>query len=126
MNTNDSRLENYLAEFQPRPVRKLSIPPQQPSETWLRRLAATAILAIGVGISLWYSYRVDKLIPQIATAEPQPDTLPVSVKTLGTVALTKLALEDGRAFDLYLLNQSRNVLPNPMVERGSLRALVTE
>jgi hypothetical protein len=127
MTTNDSRLETYLAEFQPRPVRKLNILPQHASNTWPRRLAAAAILAIGAGISLWFAYRLDIPRPQVATAEPpRPIVQPAPVKSIGNLALTKLALENTGQFDLYLLNQSRNVLPDPLLERGSLRVLATE
>ena len=125
MNTSDSRLENYLAQFQPRSVRKLNIP-QQHANMWPHRLAAAAVLTIGSALSIWFAYRVDTFLPQIVIVQPQPLVPPSPVKSIGALALTKLALEDSGEFDRYLLNQSRNFLPDPLVDRGSLRVLVTE
>jgi hypothetical protein len=125
MTNNDSRLENYLAEFQPRSIRKLKIPPQA-SLIWMRRLAAAAVLAISSTASLWLAFRSNGLEPQIALIPSQDFAPPAPPKQLGPMALTRLALSEGREFDLYLLYQSRYVLPDPRGEQSSLRVLTTE
>ena|SRR5664279_453031 len=125
MTNNDSRLENYLAEFQPRPVRKLEIPPQA-SLIWLQRFAAAALLAISATTSLWFAFRSNVPEPQIALIPSQDSVPPPPPKQIGPMALTKLALSDSRDFDLYLLNQSRYVLRDPQGAQSSLRVLTTE
>lgn len=125
MINNHDPLERYLSEFQPRPVRKLVVPPQ-PVTPWLRRLAAAAVLILATGISLWLANHRNTSAPKIAIAQPQ-STAPVPpFKELGALALSKLAIENSSAFDSYLLNQSRYVLPNPQGEQSTLRILVAQ
>ncbi len=125
MSNDDSQFENYLAEFQPRPVGKLKIP-RQPSKIWLRYVAAAAVLALGAGASLWFTFRKNVPGPETAVMESPEATSSAPPKQLGPIALTRLALDDSREFDLYLLNQSRTVLPDLGSEQSSLRILVTE
>ncbi len=116
----DEKLERYLAEFQPRPIRNLKIPAEL-ATIGLRRLAAAAILVFGMGISLWLAYQRNAPVAQIA-ANPQTESIgnPPFIKLHG-VALTKLGLENSQEFDAYLLYESRNVLPDLQGEKSTLR-----
>ena len=125
MTKEDEQLERYLAEFRPRPIRKLVIPDQYPN-LWLRRLAAAAIILLGAGIGLWLAVRPDSRAPQIVQVrQPSPIARPPR-KNLSSFALTKLALENSQEFDSYLLNESRNVLPSLQGEHSTLRILAKE
>jgi hypothetical protein len=122
---NDRHLEQYLAEFQPRSVRKLDAYPQ-PAFIQLRRLAAVAIFTLSAGIGLWLAHRLPAPVPQVAVVQPQDSPALPPHRKLSTVALTKLALENSHEFDLYLLHESRNVLPGLKGENSTLHVLITE
>ena len=125
MMNDDKHLENYLAQFQPRPIRPLHVPPQSKS-FFFQRLAAAAILTLGIGLSLWQVYPLKSPAPDLVQVPPeQSSTLPPP-KKLSAVELTKLALENNHDFDLYLLQQSRDVLPSLQGESSTLRVLATE
>lgn len=125
MTDKDQNLERYLAEFQPRPIRKLAIP-GPPADVWLRRLAAAAVIVLGAGISLWLGHRSNSQGPQMAKVQqPTPVSAPPPKKLSG-FALTKLALENSQEFDAYLLYESRNTLPNLRGEHSTLRVLAKE
>jgi hypothetical protein len=119
----DEKLERYLAEFQPRPIRNLKIPAEL-ATIRLRRLAAAAVLVFGIGIGLWLAHQGNAPAVQIAAIQ-QPEAIgnPPFIKLNG-VALTRLALENSQEFDAYLLFESRNVLPDLQGEKSTLRVLV--
>lgn len=116
----DEKLERYLAEFKPRPIRNLKFPAEL-ATIRLRRLAAAAVLVMGVGIGLWLAHRGNAPVAQIAAIQqPEASSNPPFIKLNG-VALTKLALENSQEFDAYLLFESRNVLPDLQGEKSTLR-----
>ncbi len=125
MMNDDKHLENYLAQFQPRPIRTLNVSPQS-KNFFFQRLAAAALLTLGTGLSLWHVYPLKSPAPDVAQVQPEQSSTFPPQKKLSAVQLTKLALENSHDFDLYLLEQSRDVLPSLQGENSTLRVLATE
>jgi hypothetical protein len=125
MTNDDKHIENYLAQFQPRPIRALNVSPQ-PKSFFFQRLAAAALLTLGTGLSLWHLYPLKSPAPDVAQVQPERSSTFPPQKKLSALELTKLALENSHDFDLYLLQQSRDVLPALQGENSTLRVLASE
>ena len=125
MMIDNKHLENYLAQFQPRPIRTLNVPPQSKS-LFFHRLAAAALLTLGTGLSLWQVRSLKSPVPDVAQVQPEQSSTVPPQRKLSAVELTRLALENSHDFDLYLLRQSRDVLPGLQGENSTLRVLATE
>jgi hypothetical protein len=121
----DDKLELYLGEFQPRPIRALALP-MQPRNPWLRRLAAAAVIALGVGISARLAHHPSSQVTEVTVVHQSEMVATLSHKKLSSPALTRLALDNSKEFDSYLLEESRNVLPDLRGENSTLRILVKE
>jgi hypothetical protein len=121
---DDKNLEDYLAEFRPRPVRALETPRQiERVQLWLVATAATIVLG---GVAIWY------LLPDRRDRADVPATQQILSRTelgqsdLNVIALTKLALEDEERFEALLVDKSRTVLPNFQGKNSVLRVLTKE
>ena len=122
---HDEEVERYLAEFKPRPVRPLGVPPRN-ERVWPLRLVAAAVILLVGGISLWYLRQETKGTKHIPTAQEVWPTTALRQDSLNTIALTKLALENDGRFETLLADKSRTVLPSFQRENSSLRALAKE
>ena len=125
MLNEDEKLERYLAEFQPRPIRALALQ-AQPRNPWPRRLAAAAVIVLGLGISSRLSHHPSSRVTEVTVVHPSELVVTPSHKKLSGPALIRLALENSQEFDSYLLDESRNVLPDLQGENSTLRILVKE
>jgi hypothetical protein len=120
MQPHDEDLELYLKKFKPRTIRRLDVR-RQTGNSWLRRMAAVVVFA-GI-ISLWYAQRKTAKPPEkprIQAIRNMPQT------HMSTPVLTKLALDDSKAFDALLTNESRTVLPSMQGEQSALRVLAND
>ncbi len=119
----DEEMEQYLRRFQPRAIVPLRVSPQ-PGTAWLLRLAVAAIVLAG-GIALWYAPRkTSKSENSVAIREMEGGVLPTS--RVNTLALTELALNDSKAFDRVLTEQSRTMFPSMKTKESALQALAKE
>lgn len=125
MQEHDEEMERYLRKFQPRAVRQLGVL-RQTEKPWLRRLAAAAVVVFAAGISLWYAQRKTTKLPETAIVQDVRLTPSVPQTRMNTLVLTKLAFEDGTAFDELLTDESRTALPRMEGEQSALRVLAKE
>jgi hypothetical protein len=125
MRNHDEEMESYLKEFRPRAIRPLEQEPESPT-VWLRRLAAAAAIVLAGGLSILFSWRETTTAPQEAS-DPQPLlSIEFGPKTMNTLLLTKLALEDSKTFSAMLTEESRRVLPSLQGQESTLRVLAEE
>ena len=127
MKEHDEQFENFLREFQPRRPRALPAP-LAAKPIWPRRLAAAALIAVSLGISLWSLRRnspphKDLIAAQETQVAPGAKSAPASLSLL---PLTQLALEDPARLDAVLTEASRHVLPSLRGSESTLRALTKE
>lgn len=121
---HDQEMESYLREFEPRTARSLELEPTSAQGHW-RRLAAAAVVLLGMGISIWYVQ--EKTGGGIEMRERQFGTdNRVADKERNHWELTQLALSDPQAFDEFLTEQSRKVLPDLRGEQSMLGILARE
>lgn len=125
MERHDEKVERYLAEFQPRPVRKLEVSPRT-KRVWPRWLvAAAAILFVG-GTSLWHLRQETRRTKAVPAMRQVSSPTAGGRSQLNAVALTKVALDDSERFEALLSYQSRIVLPSFEGESSTLRVLAKE
>jgi|SRR5580700_7670840 hypothetical protein len=123
MQPHDEDLELYLKKFQPRTIRRLDVR-RQTGNSWLRRMAAVVVFA-GI-ISLWYAQRKTVKPPEKFTIQAVRSIRNMPQTHMSTPVLTKLALDDSKAFDALLTNESRTVLPSMQGEQSALRVLAND
>jgi len=126
MERDDRAVEKYLQEFHPRSLRALQ-PVAPPRSLWIGRLAAAAVLVLGLGTAIWLGNRRQHTgvppAPQVATAQRNStDDTP----SMNAIRLTRLALEDEQTFEAQLDDQSRRVLPSFPEEQRRLNFLAKE
>ncbi len=122
---HDEEVEQYLSEFQPRPVRALRVPTQN-ERVWTLRLVAAAAVVLVCGISLWYLRQETKGAKDTLSRPHVLPTTPVRTANLNAIALTKLALEDNEHFEALLTDRSQTALPSFQGENSTLRVLAKE
>jgi hypothetical protein len=120
----EEEIERYLKRFQPRAVRPLRMPPQT-GRVWFLRLAVTAGVILIGGLALWYTLR-QTAQPSQARAIHDVRSEARSHPRISTLALTRLALNDSKAFDNVLTERSRTMFPSMQGEGSALRALAKE
>lgn len=125
MEMHDEKVERYLAEFQPRPVRALEVSPRT-ENVWPLWLAAAAVMILVGGVSLWYLRQETKGAKDAPTAHQVRLTTASRQRNLNAIALTKLALEDNEHFEALLADKSRTMLPSFQGENSTLRVLAKE
>jgi hypothetical protein len=119
---NDEDVERYLKTFQPRGVAPLRIP-EQTRSAWASALAIAAAVILAGAIALWYGARLTTGPSSIRAnvdfyaGKSQP------VARSNVPGLTQLALDDNRAFEARLANDSRIMFPSMQGERSALRVL---
>ncbi|MFI5097453.1 MAG: hypothetical protein ACHQT6_05710 [Candidatus Acidiferrales bacterium] len=108
MRRDDTDLEKYLGEFQPRAVRPLEAA-RPTAKAWMRRLAAAAGLAFAVGGGAWLAVHLQKDQDKTShIVEPKKESVPSGVrKRLPMVQLTRLAVEDPDRLDVLLAEAPR-------------------
>jgi hypothetical protein len=125
MRKDDTELEKYLGEFQPRAVRPLETS-WRTAAPWKGRLAAAALVLLSVSGGLWYA-RHDRNKPRaavkLATVRGEAR---VEERRANSILLTKLALEDPKRFEEQLEAESRDVLPDLRGQQSTLRVLAKE
>jgi hypothetical protein len=123
MENDDRELEKYLNDFQPRAVQPL---PQRVVHPRLVRLPAAAALLVMIGGGFWYAER-DRHSP---SSRPQVQAIQIEFhlgdRTMNTIDLTKLALEDKKQFEIQLEAQSRQILPDFRAQQSTLQSLAKE
>jgi hypothetical protein len=124
---HDERFENFLREFQPRRPRALPVP-LAAKPIWPRRLAAAAVIAVSLCVSLWSLWRdspphKDSTAAKTTQALPDAKSAPASLSLL---PLTQLAIEDPARLDAVLTEASRHVLRSLQGSESTLRALAKE
>lgn len=117
-------IERYLKRFRPRAVRPLRMPPQTGSVWFLRLAVAAGVILVG-GLVLWYAPR-QTAQPSQARAVHDVRSEARSNPRLSTLALTKLALDDSKAFDSVLTDRSRTMFPSMQGTGSALRVLAKE
>ena len=125
MAMHDEEVERYLAEFKPRPVRALRVPPRSERVWPLRLGAATGIFLIG-GVLLWYVRQETKGVKDALSSRHVLQTTAVRTSNLNAIALTRLALEDNEHFEALLADRSQTALPSFEGETSTLRVLAKE
>jgi hypothetical protein len=118
---DEDDLERYLKKFQPRAIRQLEVR-RQTGNSWLRRMAAVVVVFAG-SISLWYAQRKTAKPPEKPTIQAVRSITNIH---MSTPVLTKLALDDSKAFDALLTNESQTVLPSMQGEQSALRVLAND
>lgn len=118
---DEDDLERYLKKFQPRAIRQLEVR-RQTGNSWLRRLAAVVVVLAG-SISLWYAQRKTAKPPEKPTIQAVRSITNIH---MSTPVLTKLALDDSKAFDALLTNESQTVLPSMQGKQSALRVLAND
>jgi hypothetical protein len=118
---DEDDLERYLKKFQPRAIRQLEVR-RQTSNSWLRRMAAAVVVLAG-SISLWYAQRKTAKPPEKPTIQAVRSITNIH---MSTPVLTKMALDDSKAFDALLTNESQTVLPSMQGEQSALRVLAND
>jgi hypothetical protein len=123
---DDRDIERYLRKFQLRAVRPLKMQTSARSSRLRWRVAAAAVVVFAGCVALWFgAHQTAKQtephpIYEVRSSELRPPT------RISTLALTKLALDDSKAFDAVLTDESRNMFPNMRGEQSALRALAKE
>lgn len=125
MAIHDEEVERYLAEFKPRPVRALRVPPRS-EQVWPLRLGAAAVIFLLGGISLWHLWRETKSVNDALSKRHDLPRTVVRARNLNGIALTRLALEDNEHFEALLADRSQTVLPSFEGENSTLRVLAKE
>jgi hypothetical protein len=118
---DEDDLERYLKKFQPRAIRQLEVR-RQTGNSWLRRMAAVVVVFAG-SISIWYAQRKTAKPPEKPTIQAVRSITNIH---MSTPVLTKLALDDSKAFDALLTNESQTVLPSMQGEQSALRVLAND
>jgi len=118
---DEDDLERYLKKFQPRAIRQLEVR-RQTGNSWLRRMAAVVVVFAG-SISIWYAQRKTAKPPEKPTIQAVRSITNIH---MSTPVLTKLALDDSKAFDALLTNESQTELPSMQGEQSALRVLAND
>ena len=119
---HDEEVERYLAEFKPRTVRALGVPPRS-ERVWPLRLGAAAVIVLVGGVSLWYLRQETKGVKITFSSRHVLPTTAVRTSNLNAIALTRLALEDNEHFEALLADRSQTALPSFEGETSTLRVL---
>jgi len=122
---HDEEIERYLSKFQPRAIRPLDIP-RRNGNPQLRWLAAVAVLAFAGYVALSHRPRETSQSTGVLASRAIGEVLPGEFrrsKQISTSALTELALDDVKAFDAVLNDESRSMFPNMRQEQSALRVL---
>jgi hypothetical protein len=119
---HDEELVQNLRKFRPRAIRPLE--QRRTGNSSLKWLTAAAAVGLAGSMLFWYTQihktkPLERIVAQ-TSIEIRPQT------HWSTPALTKLALDDGKAFDALLADESRNLLPSMRGERSALRVLAKE
>ena|ERR1700741_1646119 len=125
MGPHDEETERYLKTFQPRTVRELNLVPQPRAVFWKRLVAAATVVTCAAGL-FWFNQRkatrlkspVDTRMAAVSVQYHQPHP--------SVLALTTLALQDERKFDVLLDEESRMSLPRFQGEHSSLKVLAKD
>jgi len=125
MGPHDEETERYLKEFQPRAIRELKVSPERKTPLWKRLAAAAAIVACAEGV-LWFTHRGSAPPKRAARIQPANVSAGIQRRPQSTIALTRLALDDGNKLDALLDEESRRSLPNVQEEHGALRVLAKD
>ncbi len=125
----DEEMEKYLKEFKPRAIRPLTIQPVKREDLaprfWLATIAVAAIM-LAAGFSIFVSRRETVVVPQASNARPAASRAALVEKRMNTFLLTQLALEDSQAFDAFMSDESRRVLPSLQGQDSMLQILAVE
>ena len=126
MENDEKQLEKYLAEFQPR--RPRALPPLIRPAQAMARVAATAIVALTLGTSLWLFWRNPTSRRPAVTLSRQPIVLPGNDfrQTQSNMVLTRLALESPSRRDGALNAVQERGLPRFDRPNSVLRLLARE
>jgi hypothetical protein len=120
----EADLERYLKKFQPRAIRPWKIPRRAGNPWWLRLAAVTALIVAG-SMLLWNAQRTTTKPPETGRRHDIPWTMTAS-RTYTSPALTKLAVDDDKAFDRLLTDESRAAFPAMQAEPSALQVLAKE
>jgi|HubBroStandDraft_5_1064220.scaffolds.fasta_scaffold357869_2 hypothetical protein len=121
---HDEDIERYLRKFQLRAIGPLEMPRGVRSRQ-LRWLAAVAVVVFAACFVLWYGdHQRSSPEPRTTSEVRSSGFLPPT--RINTLALTKLALDDSKAFDVVLADESRAMFPNMQGEQSALRVLAKE
>ena len=118
MPDEDLKFEEYLRSFQPikpgllQPVASISFAP--------RRIAAGVAAAALIGLLAWLS------IGRESTITPRRTNLTPTRAEISAGALTRIALEDGKQFDIQLDEMAPSIWPCCSGPRSSLAVLAKE
>lgn len=126
MEGHDKEFEKYLGEF--RPVRPRALPGRAVVKTvWTRRLAAAAVLAVGLGAAFWPMWRRqasrNELVATMANVTPDMKPAP---QPLSLLPLTQMALNDPEQLEAELVEASRRELPDFRGNNSALSVLAKE
>src|ERR1700691_5490311 len=119
---DDEDIERYLRTFQPRAIGPLTLPRRTGSPR-LRWLVAAAVVVFAGCVVLLHGARPTttavepRAISELRSSEFRPQT------RISSPALTKLALDDRKAFDAVLTDESRSMFPKMREEQSALRVL---
>jgi hypothetical protein len=128
MQENDQQagVERYLKKFQLRAVRPLEMR-QRTGNLWWQPMAAAAVVLVAAGIAVWRAPRKVALPGEFITTPKVQRVVSVSrtysAYPVTSPALTKLALDDEKAFDGLLTDESRDMLPSMQREQSALKIL---
>ena len=125
MVAHHDEVERYLAEFKPRPVRALGVPPRL-ERVWPLRLVAAAVFFLVGGVSLWYLRQETKGVKDALSGRHALPTTAVRTTNLNAIALTRLALENNGHFEAFLADRSQTALPSFQGENSTVRVLAKE
>jgi hypothetical protein len=121
----DEEMEQYLKEFRPRAIRRLAIEAPSP-HYWPRRVAGAAAILLVAGLSIWLSRRGTVMVPEAAREQQTQVSAMFGENRMNPFLMTRLALEDKRAFDAMLTENSRRVLPSLQGQESMLRVLASD
>jgi capsular polysaccharide biosynthesis protein len=123
---DDQDIERYLKKFQLRAVRPLKMPRPtgSPQMRWL--VAAAALVVCAGGAALWLGKSQTIRSADLRAASHVRSTELRPQRPFNSPALTKLALDDSKAFDAVLTDKARTMFPDMQGERSALRVLAKE
>ncbi|MFZ3341251.1 MAG: hypothetical protein WA609_11510 [Terriglobales bacterium] len=122
---HDEDIERYLRKFQPREVRPLERP-RRMERRHLRWLPVAAIVVFAGCVALWYGARQTSNPPAPRAISGDASNGVRPQVRMNTLALTKLALDDSKAFDAVLADESQAMFPNMRGKQSALRVLAKE
>jgi len=125
MSLYDDETERYLAEFRPRAVQPLEPMPKGRDAPLLWVAAVVAVVLLAVGL-LWFAHREAGRLREAANIQPRKVSATRAWRYESTLALTRLALEDGERLESLLAGESRKELPPCRGEQSTLSVLAKE